>query len=230
MEYKLQLQLSGLGKQFLTPSPLEEDKQKRFEDKKCSYLILYIFRFWPDWTPFFQSSVKHAFIQIFQGSFHIYGSLRLSAGVLPYVSLLGMCRPKEHGFCAVLVWKNGFWICPFWPFRGTLGTRGFSCVWREFLVLAVGRSHERRSAGHYKDLTETGNRARKASGTQGTLEVAHETESLLGRIGLWETLSTLLWLLLLLSRVGKLGQNSFQKQSHSALRQKTARVSPAASK
>ena len=103
-------------------------------------------------------------------------------------------------------------------------------MWREFLVLAVGRSHERRSAGHYKDLTETGNRARKASGTQGTLEVAHETESLLGRIGLWETLSTLLWLLLLLSRVGKLGQNSFQKQSHSALRHKTARVSPASLK
>ena len=34
---------------------------------------------------------------------------------------------------------------------------------------AVGRSHERRSAGHYKDLTETGNRARKVSGTQGTV-------------------------------------------------------------
>ena len=38
---------------------------------------------------------------------------------------------------------------------------------------AVGRSHERRSrvtikrAGHYKDLTETGNRARNVSGTQG---------------------------------------------------------------
>ena len=130
--------------------------------------------------------------------------------------------------------ENGFCICPFWPLRGTLGTRGFSRVWREFSVLAVGRSHERRSreknAGHYEDLTETGNRARKASGTQGTLEVAHETESLLGRIGLWETLSTRLWLLLLLSRVGKVGQNSFQKQSHSALRHKTARVSPAASK
>ena len=35
---------------------------------------------------------------------------------------------------------------------------------REFSVLAEGRSHER---GHYKDLTETGNRARKVSGTQG---------------------------------------------------------------
>ena len=49
----------------------------------------------------------------------------------------------------------------------TLGTRGFSRVRREFLVLAEGRSHERRSAGHYKDLAETGNRARKVSGTQG---------------------------------------------------------------
>ena len=40
----------------------------------------------------------------------------------------------------------------------------------EFSVLAEGRSYERRSAGagHYKDLTETGNRARKVSGTQGT--------------------------------------------------------------
>ena len=40
----------------------------------------------------------------------------------------------------------------------TLGTRGFSRVRREFSVL-----------GHYKDLTETGNRARKVSGTQGRL-------------------------------------------------------------
>ena len=36
---------------------------------------------------------------------------------------------------------------------------GFSRVQRKFSVLA---------AGHYKDLTETGNRARKVSGTQGT--------------------------------------------------------------
>ena len=40
----------------------------------------------------------------------------------------------------------------------TLGTRGFSRVRREFSVLA---------AGHYKDLSETGNRARKVSSTQG---------------------------------------------------------------
>ena len=62
--------------------------------------------------------------------------------------------------------------------------RFLSCVRREFSVLAewsptylrpytVGLSHERRSrekkrAGHYKDLTETGNCARKVSGTQGT--------------------------------------------------------------
>ena len=44
----------------------------------------------------------------------------------------------------------------------TLGTRGFSRVRREFSVFG------RRRAGHYKDLTETGNRARKVSGTQGT--------------------------------------------------------------
>ena len=35
----------------------------------------------------------------------------------------------------------------------------------EFSVLAEDTSGE---AGHYKDLTETGNRARKGSGTQGT--------------------------------------------------------------
>ena len=42
---------------------------------------------------------------------------------------------------------------------GTLGTRGFSRARREFSVLAEGR---------HKDLTETGKRARKVSGTQGT--------------------------------------------------------------
>ena len=52
--------------------------------------------------------------------------------------------------------------------QSTLGTRGFSRVRREFSVLAEGRSHEWRSreknfrAGHYKDLTETGNRAQKS--------------------------------------------------------------------
>ena len=63
----------------------------------------------------------------------------------------------------------------------TLGTRGFSRVRREFSVLAEGRHFFGRRpkpraakplektfrAGHYKDLTETGNRARKVSGTQG---------------------------------------------------------------
>ena len=66
--------------------------------------------------------------------------------------------------------------------KGTLGTRGFSSVRREFSVLAEGRHIFGRRpkpraakprekpafrAGHYKDLTETGNRARKVSGTQG---------------------------------------------------------------
>ena len=64
----------------------------------------------------------------------------------------------------------------FRSFPGTLGTRGFSRVRREFSVLAEGRHVFGRRpkprekafrAGHYEDLTETGNRARKVSGTQG---------------------------------------------------------------
>ena len=66
----------------------------------------------------------------------------------------------------------------------TLGTRAFSRVRREFSVLAEGRHIFGRRpkpraakprekpafrAGHYKDLTETGNRARKVAGIQGTL-------------------------------------------------------------
>ena len=66
----------------------------------------------------------------------------------------------------------------------TLGTRGFSRVRREFSVLAEGqhifgrrpkpraaKPREKR-AGHYKDLTETGNLARKVSGTQGKWSAA----------------------------------------------------------
>ena len=53
----------------------------------------------------------------------------------------------------------------------TLGTRGFPRVRREFS--AIGESHKRRSAGHYKDLTETRNGARKVSGTQGILSKLH---------------------------------------------------------
>ena len=53
-----------------------------------------------------------------------------------------------------------------------MGARGFSRVRREFSVLAegghiFGRRPKPRAAKHYKDLTETGNRARKVSGTQG---------------------------------------------------------------
>ena len=41
---------------------------------------------------------------------------------------------------------------------------------------AIGRNHERRiRAGHYKDLTETGNRARKVSGNLAGNE-GHETK------------------------------------------------------
>ena len=53
--------------------------------------------------------------------------------------------------------------------------RGFSRARREFSVLAEGRHifgrrpkpRAAKRAGHYDDLTETGNRARKVSGTQG---------------------------------------------------------------
>ena len=50
----------------------------------------------------------------------------------------------------------------------------------EFSVLA-----EAASAGHYKDLTETGNRARKVSGTQGSVHLACEARntSALHRLG-----------------------------------------------
>ena len=64
--------------------------------------------------------------------------------------------------------------------RCTLGTRGFSRMRSEFLVLAEGRHIFGRRpkpwafrAGHYKDLTESRNRARKVSGTQGKLDAKH---------------------------------------------------------
>ena len=56
----------------------------------------------------------------------------------------------------------------------TLGTRGFSGVGWEFSVLAEGRHifglkpKPPAAKRHNKDLTETGNRARKVSGTQGS--------------------------------------------------------------
>lgn len=55
--------------------------------------------------------------------------------------------------------------------EATLGTRGYSRVRWEFSLLAVGRSYEQRSRekNHYKDLKETANRARKVSGTQGSV-------------------------------------------------------------
>ena len=69
--------------------------------------------------------------------------------------------------------------CPFlfaWEASANLPwLPGFSRVRREFSVSAFGRTpkpREKRAfrAGHYKDLTETRNRARKVSGTQGTAD------------------------------------------------------------
>ena len=48
-----------------------------------------------------------------------------------------------------------------------------------FSVLAEGRSHERRGTGHCKDLRETGNLARKVSGTQGN-KGGHQYKSFQG--------------------------------------------------
>ena len=73
------------------------------------------------------------------------------------------------------------WIGPlrgsnqiFCPDKNTLGTRGFSRERREFSVLAEGRHIFGRGPkprpGHCEDLTETGNRARKVSGTQSTIK------------------------------------------------------------
>ena len=73
------------------------------------------------------------------------------------------------------------WIGPlrgsnqiFCPDKNTLGTRGFSRVRREFSVLAEGRHifgrRPKPRPGHCEDLTETGNRARKVSGTQSTIK------------------------------------------------------------
>ena len=57
----------------------------------------------------------------------------------------------------------------------TLGTEvflvcvgNFRCWPKADTSSALSQSHQRRSAGHYKDLTEAGNRARKVSGTQGS--------------------------------------------------------------
>lgn len=60
--------------------------------------------------------------------------------------------------------------CPFqfFNFRFTLGTRGFFA--RSVGCFGVGRRPTSR-AGHYKDLTDTGNRARKVSGTRSTRSV-----------------------------------------------------------
>ena len=52
----------------------------------------------------------------------------------------------------------------------------FRCWPKADTSSAVDRSHERRSAGHYKNLTETGNGARKVSGTQGKRYVVHKTK------------------------------------------------------
>ena len=79
---------------------------------------------------------------------------------VPGAGFLAQCKETKL-FCKVIISRLT-------DEEATLGTRDFSHMRREFSVLAGGRSHERRiRAGHYKDLTENGNRARKVSGTLG---------------------------------------------------------------
>ena len=56
-----------------------------------------------------------------------------------------------------------FFILPWVPEVFLACSGNFRCWPKADTSSAVGRSR----AGHYKDLTETGNRARKVSGTQG---------------------------------------------------------------
>ena len=51
--------------------------------------------------------------------------------------------------------------------------RNFWCGSKADTSSAIGGSHEQPSTGHYKDLTETRNCARKVSGTQGILSKLH---------------------------------------------------------
>ena len=59
-----------------------------------------------------------------------------------------------------------FFILPWVPEVFLACSGNFRCWPKADTSSAVGRSREK-NAGHYEDLTETGNRARKVSGTQG---------------------------------------------------------------
>ena len=57
----------------------------------------------------------------------------------------------------------------------------FRCWPKADTSSAVGRSREKNAFLHYKDLTETGNRARKVSGTQGTWQQLFSSFKRVGR-------------------------------------------------
>ena len=77
----------------------------RGQSNSVFILFFYIFLFWYDWThvlPESQLSVKHAFMQIFLGSLHIYVTLaktltmNLNNVMLLYPRLTGKCGEEEH--------------------------------------------------------------------------------------------------------------------------------------
>ena len=78
----------------------------------------------------------------------------MSQGV-PRMILTLVTRP---GLLNTIPWVSEFFL---------VCDGNFRCWPKADTSSAVGRSHEFR-AGHYKDLTETGNRAGKVSGTQGS--------------------------------------------------------------
>ena len=104
-QYKLQLQLSSLSSRVLANNFFLQGLWKstnRNDSKTNSVFILcfYIFVFWSDWTQVLaesQSSVKHAVVQIFLGSFHIYGSLCHGCEDIPWtwIKLFNLSKGKK---------------------------------------------------------------------------------------------------------------------------------------
>ena len=80
-------------------------------------------------------------------------------------------KPVNNLICC----KTGLMWVPWVPEVFLACGGNFRCWPKADTSSAVGRSHERR---HYKDLTETGNRTRKVSGTQGMMWVVKRATSL----------------------------------------------------
>ena len=99
-QYKLQLQLSGLAKNFFLQGLWKSTNRNDSRTNSVFILCFYIFLFWSDWTQVLaesQSSVKHGVLQIFLGSFHIYGSLCHGCEDVPWtrIKLFHLSKGKK---------------------------------------------------------------------------------------------------------------------------------------